>query len=987
MSGRNQNNQQNNNQWPESHYSLQSLGKWFLAASSLLLILIVSIFYKDYNSEWRAYQKEFRRLESAQTQVQLDQELKKLESSKEFDRAQKNLADMQAKFDQHQKDYSAVTKKLDQANDTYDRLLSAYQYAKADFDALKYKLQAVRTHHAEGDVDSLEKKFSAITVKKDKLFVQSERARVEQKNVEEEQKALLKSVNDAERKLREVTQQRDILQRKLQTTDPGAMDTMNALGSMVRDLPVLDMLNPYYKIDQIVVKDIKDDLNFAKVPKVDRCISCHKGIMTKGFEDAPQPYRTHPNLELFLSSESAHPVQEFACTACHQGRGRGTSFQSAAHTPNSPEQAKEWEEKYHWHPMHHWDYPMLPKKHVEASCLKCHNQETTIKGADKLNLGLKLIEQSGCYACHKIDKFSGFDRPAPNLKKMADKLTNDSWTYHWIHNPKDVKHNAWMPSYFDQTNNSDAASKRRSEQEVHAIKAFLYEKSQSYDMKDVPVKGDPVKGEELVSSLGCYGCHQVQPDASVERDLTLTGLTREHGPNLLNLGSKTNAKWLFNWLKDPKSYHPGTTMPNLRLSDQEAADISAYLVSKKDEALEQDEVAGVDPKVLDQITLDFMHKIWTQDQAKEKLSQMTSQEKLLYSGERLVSHYGCSSCHEIAGKEDALPIGPELNGIASKPLHQFDFGFLHVPHAKHEWLYQKLKDPRSFDHGKILEPLDKLIMPNFGFSDQEAEAIVTALMGLVKFDSTVKMPEETQQTRFVQEGQKLIRQLNCQGCHVIEGVGGAIQPKVSDWLQTYEGKSANDAKAMSLSFSAPNLVGEGKKVHSDWLFGFLHDPSTIRPWLKLRMPTYGLSDEDLNTLVMYFKYHDDQGEVFSHLAAHANKELLDAGQMLASPDYFDCGNCHIQGDKMPAGSPDRWAPNFALAKKRLKPEWVIEWLYDPQKLLPGTKMPTYFDPEYFDYSGPEDVLGGDEHKHIRALTEYVVYGSSQKAPKDSEELS
>src|SRR5206468_6637613 len=55
----------------------------------------------------------------------------------------------------------------------------------------------------------------------------------------------------------------------------------------------------------------------------------------------------------------------------------------------------------------------------------------------------------------------------------------------------------------------------------------------------------------------------------------------DHGPDLANVGSKTTVEWLFSWLKDPKSYNPQTRMPNLRLTDQEAADIATYLGGQK----------------------------------------------------------------------------------------------------------------------------------------------------------------------------------------------------------------------------------------------------------------------------------------------------------------------------------------------------------------------------------------------------------------------
>ena len=53
--------------------------------------------------------------------------------------------------------------------------------------------------------------------------------------------------------------------------------------------------------------------------------------------------------------------------------------------------------------------------------------------------------------------------------------------------------------------------------------------------------------------------------------------SNEHGPNLRGVSTKTNPEWLFAWLKDPAAYWAETRMPDLRLSDQEAADIVAYM--------------------------------------------------------------------------------------------------------------------------------------------------------------------------------------------------------------------------------------------------------------------------------------------------------------------------------------------------------------------------------------------------------------------------
>jgi len=50
------------------------------------------------------------------------------------------------------------------------------------------------------------------------------------------------------------------------------------------------------------------------------------------------------------------------------------------------------------------------------------------------------------------------------------------------------------------------------------------------------------------------------------------------------------------------------------------------------------------------------------------------------------------------------------------------------------------------------------------------------------------------------------------------------------------------------------------------------------------------------------------------------------------------------GGRKPPGPPEGWAPDLTLASRRLNADWIARWLSNPQKLMPGTKMPTFYDP-------------------------------------------
>ncbi len=966
----------------EQHYNINKLHIIFTLVSLILLVALIAAFNNDYGREWKKYQKDFRDLEVEKTRVKYDLADNDLQAKSDYQGLFKKQKDVEADLAKKSSDLKNLDGELAAKQTQYDIDNQQYQFARAKYDAARYRYETANdekspaTAATKKEFDDLEKllKDLQLKVEKDKAAIAQTQGKIQEIN------AALKAVQKDEKPF---TKQIEIAERKLKKIDPQAMSFSNKIASMVRDLPIVEVANPSFKVQQVVLHDIKDSVNFMEVPKVDRCMTCHLGINNLDYKDAPQPFTTHPNLELFVGPNSAHPMEEFGCTVCHGGRGRATGFTSAVHIPSSDEQAKDWAKKYNWHRDHDWENPMYPAPYVQASCFKCHSGESAIKGAEKLNLGLNLIERAGCYGCHTIDKYKDWPKPGPDLTKI-DSKTSPEWAYWWIMDPKSFRHNTWMPAFFNQSNNSSSDDKKRSEQEVLAIVHFLFKKSAPFSMATVPASGNVEKGEEIVASLGCFACHNIEHDKSKE-PRTRQSLRREQGPNLIGLGTKTSKQWIYNWLKDPNRYHPETKMPNLRLTDEEASDAAAFLVSDKKEGFLKP-VPGVDEKVLNTVVTDFLLKNVSTDEAKAQLAKMSEDDKLNFAGEKLIRHYGCFSCHNITGFENDRPIGTDLTEEGSKAPERLDFGFVPIEHTTDAWFYQKLKDPRIFDHGKVKEPTDKLRMPNFNFTDEEAQAVTTAILGFVKErpEPSKMMPRTTRQLA-IEDGQKLIRQLNCQGCHIIEGEGGAIQPTVTQWLVKFKGRADNDAKAVTLNFSPPNLIGEGKKVQTQWLFAFLHQPEIIRPWLSMRMPTYRLDAKQLNTILKYFSAIDNEEFPFSQAGdIKMSPEEFEAAHKLFSDEYFGCGKCHIVGNQMPGGSPDSWAPNFALAKRRLKPAWVIKWLHNPQDLLPGTKMPTYFDPQNFASSGPEDILNGDEEKQIEALRDYLFTLSDAPSAPASE---
>ena len=1056
----------------ERYYKISLLNKWFAISSIIFVLTLLWMFQDDYARKWKEYQREFRQLEIDKTKDAYLVAEAKLLSQAEYAETMYALDEAERALDDKYEKVGALKARIAEKEADSFRYTGEYQRRKSLYDEIKYLYEEAVAHHGEhhnaeqlkAEMQDKEKKMNELAPKmqganqnlKD-LRDELKPYEAEKKRLEKEARALMSDVNVLKSKLRKVDPQlvsignNVDLQNDIYEVDSqgefGATiaRVINTVGNHIRDLPVLDLSSPYYKIDQIVVPDVIEDLNFSRVPKVDRCTTCHLGIQRKDYiheddngnglldpeEDRNQddllqtvekPFRAHPRLDLFLSSDSPHPIEQFGCSSCHAGRGRGTSFSSVVHKPSSHHQEEEWGEIHNyptenthpdWFTLHHWQRPMFPTKYAEAGCFKCHSGESEIDGGEKLTLGLALIERAGCYGCHNIKKYEERKPVGPSLTKVASKIEDENWTRNWIKNPTDFRHNTWMPKFYGLLNNRHADE--RNDQEVHAIAHYLYQNSSEFEMAEVPVRGDAETGETLFNSLGCMGCHQISPESSIEStdfssndtdaqkkakiEAHRNTMRVEQGPNLIGTGVKTSPKWVYNWLKDPTQYNPDTRMPNLRLTDKEAADLTSYLVTLR-QTFKKTNVGSLNKEILSTITEEFLEGSRSEAAVKAEIKEMSSDQMLAFTGQKLISHYGCYGCHNIPGFETQKPVGVDLTYHGSKMTKKLDFGSVqeavydqhghikpkslkHLSHTNHSWFRQKLLNPRIWDTNAIVDSntekianlddakvvqlkkfTEKTRMPNFGFSDLEVEAIVTALLGFVNEEAlSSKIIPRTPENVYVEQGQSLAREYNCTGCHLLEDKGGSIKPSVTNWLVHFEGRDQNDAQAVTNSYSPPNLIGEGQKVQTDWLYSFFRAPMPIRPWLKVRMPTFNFTEEQVNALVRYFSYLDQQDFPFVDdlKPKFTTEEYTNAKNLLEQE--FQCIKCHIKGNQMPGGSPANWAPNLAMAKQRLKPDWIVKWLLDPQKLLPGTKMPSYFDPA---------SLTAEEQDQIHALRDYIL---------------
>ncbi|MHC4924972.1 MAG: hypothetical protein ACYTG4_13005, partial [Planctomycetota bacterium] len=581
-------------------YNPARINTWFAVASALTLLCVAGAIAQDHFSrEWKDYQGKFIELEKARASEDAKRRETDWEASQptakdweihdrvrfvDGDKDKGELTDAQfdAAFNELQVDYEGAEYVSDELK--RGASFAAYMYGlaaaeseteellekKAELEALIQDAENARDK-AERDQRELQSDVDEWKSKLDhaRALGHDEEAAVLQKEWNELRAQEIAVHNQMDRSKLERDTKRVAL-KELFEVGAGYEARANRLWDLagvsgaerkvaafrfgaLRDAPLLDPFAPVKKIEQLVIPELTVDYNFAQIGRVDRCVTCHKGIdkikvnQATGEiihlyteENTENPVlRKHSRPELFVSSLSPHGASKMGCTVCHDGMGFGLTFNDAYHTPSTPEQEKEWEEKYHWHKGHSWDYPMLPLTYIEASCAKCHRDPVAadrldqfgkeIPAAPKYNEGLRLFERSACYGCHQVDGWvvSGLDKwlddikdpdvraemavhtigkSGPGLTRVASKWTSKEAAWKWIWAPRDFRPNTNMPHFFGQPNNTGTDPitgidyDLRTRTEVWGMVEYLWANSEEWGVKMPRLKGDPENGKALFGS-------------------------------------------------------------------------------------------------------------------------------------------------------------------------------------------------------------------------------------------------------------------------------------------------------------------------------------------------------------------------------------------------------------------------------------------------------------------------------------------------------
>ena len=157
----------------------------------------------------------------------------------------------------------------------------------------------------------------------------------------------------------------------------------------------------------------------------------------------------------------------------------------------------------------------------------------------------------------------------------------------------------------------------------------------------------------------------------------------------------------------------------------------------------------------------------------------------------------------------------------------------------------------------------------------------------------------------------MVARLDCNGCHAWGG-------KEAHVAAYYERKSR----------VAPTLDGVGARLQGQYMYQYIMEPKPVRPWLTLRMPTFGFSQDEARQLVEGFAAVAGTNNPHTYVsAASIDQEHYERG--FRRFRFYKCIQCHPSSidQGLPEGlDPDDLSINLMLSKTRLRPVQPAEMI-------------------------------------------------------------
>ena len=531
-------------------------------------------------------------------------------------------------------------------------------------------------------------------------------------------------------------------------------------------------------------------------------------------------------------------------------------------------------------------------------------------------------------------------------------------------------------------------------------------------MRDAPGEYFGQIGNVLLTELSCTACHKSGNDT----------LQPKGGPVLTGILHRVQPEWIHQFLKNPNTTKPGTTMPDVLdhlPAVQKTKVINGLLAflgsSKKTKYAPIKEDKNGDPGASNaERGYDLFHSVGCvgchDPDSSEKFHELNKEDfedNGVVGAGPLLSEWA-----------ESVPLPNLFNKYSHDALTKFLLNPGHVrPAGRMPSLKLNVVEAADIAHYLLGEktvvtrpPTDapdqqlvaqgKVHFVKFGciechqleedFSQIDrpvyrplaAEMISGGCLEINSARRSIKYPLTSQQQQLLKSAisdqipetteQLLHRKLvagNCYACHQriwknSESVGGVGARRFS-LFETVGHVDFGDEGRIP-----PPLSDVGAKLTEAALTDILAGKRDIRPHMQARMPLF--TEQVTGGLPTLFKRVDSVENNTTDLFSEIDKkELIEAGRQLVDKG---CVQCHAINGKRMTGVV---GVEMGQPGERLQAGWFKEFLLDPNSKRPRTRMPNFF--PQGNASVPQ-ILNGDIQQQVTAIWTYLNHSKTSELP-------
>jgi len=301
------------------------------------------------------------------------------------------------------------------------------------------------------------------------------------------------------------------------------------------------------------------------------------------------------------------------------------------------------------------------------------------------------------------------------------------------------------------------------------------------------------------------------------------------------------------------------------------------------------------------------------------------QPALVEKGKALFASAGCASCHTM--NLEKKPVVSSFKALA----------------------LDKLKP-----EGGCLSASPAAGLPRYALSKVQTTALAAALKS---------PPAPSKEPAAVIA--RTMTTFNCYACHARDKVGGP-EEDLNRFFQTTTQEMGDEGRV------PPPLDGVGAKLNLDYVKQILDKGSHDRPYMHTRMPGFGQAN--VAAVASAFAALDKLATVPEVEFAEPMPKVKGAGRHMAGGNCLGCIKCHTFAGQKAEGVQ---GIDMLLMPKRVQRDWFHAYLIDPQKLRPGTRMPTAWPNGK---SVLPDLLEGKAVSQIESIWLYLKDGPKAQLP-------